>query len=79
MKKNILLKILIILNVAIAVSILTFIFAEQLFSNIKSIESIALIGVIITGLTVIISKVFFISIFKSDDMKKEYEADNLFN
>lgn len=79
MKKNILLKTLIILNVAIAVSILTFLLAEQIFSDITSFESIALISIIIIGLTALISKVFFISISRIDDIKKDREADNLFN
>lgn len=79
MKKNILLKILIILNIVISVGILTYIMADTLFQDVTSIESIALISVIILVLTAVLSKFFFYLIYKNDDSKKDFEVDNLFN
>ena len=79
MKKNILLKILIILNVFFVVSILTYVLALMLFESITSPESLISIALIEIGLTAVISKIFFILIDKIGESKKTNEVDNLLN
>lgn len=79
MKKNILLKILIILNVFFVVSILTYVLALMLFESITSPESLISIALIEIGLTAVISKIFFILIDKIGESKKSNEVDNLLN